>query len=213
MVSHDRPGKSGPQTALRRRHSPKGEGRREAILSAAMQRFAEDGYQSASFAAIAEDVGLSLPGLLHYYPSKVHLLLALLDRRDMETSRTLEGAKLPWRPFLEGLTEVVRRNMEMVGIVRTFVILNAESLTRDHPAEEWFRQRTVLLRNVFSEVLAEGVAAGEIRPHVVPDEIASELIAVMDGLQIQWLRDPQQVDMSAIFSSYVARLAADIAVR
>ncbi|MGO8352400.1 hypothetical protein ACC790_38500, partial [Rhizobium johnstonii] len=50
------------QEEKRRRRSRKGESRRAEILSAAMRRFAEDGYQNAAIGDIARDVGLSLPG-------------------------------------------------------------------------------------------------------------------------------------------------------
>lgn len=210
MATDDSLDDTDPQAMIRRRRSVKGQERREAILTAAMQRFAADGYQNASFAAIAEDVGLTLPGLLHYYPSKVHLLLALLDRRDLESARSLDDLRLPWRPFLEGLVEIVRSNTRMPGVVRAFAILNAESLTQNHPAESWFRQRATSLRDVFRGMLADGIAAGEIRPDVKPDAIAAELIAIMDGLQMQWLRDPQNHDMVGIFAGYIARLVKTI---
>lgn len=200
-------------TETRRRRSLKGEERRQAILAAAMARFATDGYQNASFAAIAEDVGLSLPGLLHYFPTKVHLLLALLAQRDLESAKALDDLKLPWRTLLAGLVDLVRRNTDIVGVVRAFAILNAESLTRDHPAEDWFRERSAALMGVFGGVVADGIAAGEIRPEVRPDDIAAELIALMDGLQMLWLRDPQRVDMVSIFSSAIDRLVAAIELR
>ncbi|MNO00307.1 hypothetical protein D3C81_2201740 [compost metagenome] len=37
--------------------------------------------------------------------------------------------------------------------------------------------------------------------------LATEIFAVMDGLQIQWLRAPEQVDVSATFDAYLQRLA------
>ncbi|WP_137129488.1 TetR/AcrR family transcriptional regulator [Rhizobium sp. FY34] len=197
----------------RHRRSLKGEERRQAILTAAMARFAADGYQNASFAAIAEDVGLSLPGLLHYFPTKVHLLLAILARRDLESAKALDNLRLPWRPLLVGLVEQVRRNTESAGVVRAFAILNAESLTRDHPAEVWFRDRSAVLMAIFGDVVADGIAAGEIRPEVRPDDIAAELIALMDGLQMLWLRDRQRVDIVSIFSGAIDRLVAAIEIR
>src|SRR4051794_35478696 len=57
----------------------KGRARREQILYAAQTAFASRGYRGASIAAIAEDVGLSEPGLLHYFPSKATLLLETLE--------------------------------------------------------------------------------------------------------------------------------------
>ncbi|MEG1678687.1 MAG: helix-turn-helix domain-containing protein, partial [Stenotrophomonas sp.] len=69
-----------PITRARRR-SPKGEKRRQQILDAAMRVFARDGYSNASIAEVATDVGLTLPGLLHYFPSKTDMLLAVLEVR------------------------------------------------------------------------------------------------------------------------------------
>ncbi|WP_165216986.1 TetR/AcrR family transcriptional regulator [Affinirhizobium pseudoryzae] len=191
---------------VRRRRSPKGEERREAILRAAMARFAEDGFQNASFAAIAQDAGLTLPGLIHHFPTKVDLLIALLARRDVETDNVQDIHVTAWRQFLRGLVDVVRRNMEIAEVVRAFAVLNVESLTRNHPAENWFIERTNALRQRFAMAIAEGIKSGEIRADVSAEAIAAELIALMDGLQILWLRAPDTVDMASIFGHHIERL-------
>lgn len=195
---------------VRRRRSPKGEERREAILRAAMARFAHDGFQNASFAAIARDAGLTLPGLIHHYPTKVDLLVALLAWRDAETDQVQDIHIASWKQYLQGLVEVVRRNMRMVEVIRVFAVLNTESLTRNHPAEAWFVERTASLRKRFASVIAHAVEAGEIRADVCGEAIAAELIALMDGLQVLWLRSPETVDMAGIFASHIERLIRDI---
>ena len=35
------------------------------------------------------------------------------------------------------------------------------------------------------------------------DALAAEIIAMMDGLQVQWVLDPEQVDMAAAFADYI----------
>lgn len=199
-----------PGAKVRRRRSPKGDARREAILRAAMGRFAEDGFQNASFAAIAQDVGLTLPGLIHYYPTKVDLLVALLARRDLETEQAQHDSGAAWRPFLRGLVDVVRKNMEIAEVVRVFAVLNVESLTRNHPAQSWFVERTDALNNRFAAVIAQGIAKGEIRGDVCAKAVATELMALMDGLQVLWLRSPETVDMAMIFGHHIERLIKDI---
>lgn len=199
---------------IRRRKSVKGQIRRAEILDAAMRHFADDGYQSASFAAIAEDVGLSLPGLLHYFPSKVDLLLAILDKRDIDSTPMLtKNGESNWHYCLLGLVDVVRRNQTIAGVVRTFAVLNAESLTRNHPAEAWFATRLHDVKATLVNHLHSGVENGELKSDLDVESLASELIAMMDGLQMLWLRQPNEFDMAAIFAAYVNRLIDTIAIR
>jgi len=36
--------------------------------------------------------------------------------------------------------------------------------------------------------------------------VASEILAMFDGLQLQWLLDPAAVDMTAVFEDFRSRL-------
>ena len=58
------------------------EERRAEIVRAALEVIAERGYRGASLAAVAERVGLTQQGLLHYFPTKDALLVAVLEERD-----------------------------------------------------------------------------------------------------------------------------------
>jgi AcrR family transcriptional regulator len=198
---------------VKRRKSPKGVIRREAILTAAMQHFAKDGYQNASFASIAADVGLSLPGLLHYFPTKVDLLLAILEKRDIESTSATGEDYADWRKVLLGLIDVAKSNREVPQVVQAFSVLNAESLTKDHPARTWFASRASQVKGNFVQSLQRGIEAGELKPDINSEYVAAELISIMDGLQILWLRSPQEFDMVKVFSDYIHRLIASIECR
>ncbi len=197
----------------KKRKSPKGMIRREAILAAAMQHFAKDGYQNASFAAIAAEVGLSLPGLLHYFPTKVDLLLAILEKRDIESASAVGEEYADWHKVLLGLVEIARANQKIPSVVQVFAVLNAESLTTDHPASAWFAARVSHLQKNLVSSFQKGVAAGELRQDIDPHSIAAELISMMDGLQMLWLRSPEEFDMVTVFSAYVDRLIEAIEAR
>jgi hypothetical protein len=41
-----------------------------------------------------------------------------------------------------------------------------------------------------------------------PRELAAQVVAMMDGLQIQWLREPDTVDLVAAWQSAAGRLFA-----
>ena len=59
--------------------------RRQAILAAAHAVFAAHGYRGGSLQDVADRVGMSQTSLLHYFPSKSELLLAVLNWRDSIT--------------------------------------------------------------------------------------------------------------------------------
>lgn len=169
-----------------------------------MDVIAERGYRGTSLAAVAERVGLTQPGVLHYFPSKEHLLIGVLEARDRwDTAAFLAGSSESAR--LSHLAQLVEFNAERPGVVQTFTVLAGESTTGEHPAREFFTERyaevraalAALLRNEFGERLAGGLT---------PEQAAPLLIAVMDGLQTQWLLDPEAVDMPAGFRNFIALL-------
>ncbi|MBY5440615.1 TetR/AcrR family transcriptional regulator [Rhizobium leguminosarum] len=198
------------QDEKRWRRSRKGEARRAEILSAAMRRFAEDGYQNAAIGDVARDVGLSLPGLLHHFPTKVDLLLAILDKRDLECESLIGPYRSDLRGLLKGMVGVFHRNAEMIEVIRTFAILNAESLMKDHPAKAWFLDRATQLQEDIAATFELAVADGSIDGKIDGRAIAAELIAVMDGLQMLWLRDPTRFDMVGGLEAYVGRLLTSL---
>ena len=52
------------------------------ILDAAERVFGESGFRQGSFKDVADAVGLTLQGVLHYFGTKEDLLRATLDRRN-----------------------------------------------------------------------------------------------------------------------------------
>jgi len=196
---------SGPKLSARGRQ------RRQEILAAAMRIYGRDGYDNAALASVAREVGLTLPGLLHYFPSKVDLLLAILEERDSGLTGGCIDPRTGWRELLDKLRQINRANLDLAVVVRAFSILNAESLTEGHPAAIWFRDRARHVAGQIAAPLAAAQARGEIRSSPPASEIAAELIALWDGVQVLWLRDPGRFDMVGIFETYLARLEADLA--
>jgi AcrR family transcriptional regulator len=192
--------------ATRRGGYAKGRERRDAILAAANDVFASQGFHKASLSSIATRVGLSDAGLLHHFPSQEHLLLELLELRHEHDAERVARALGEHTGFLDALLGLCRENQETAGLVRLFTILSAESVDDDHPAHDWTVERYRALRARFATRLEgeqrEGRIAGDLDPHA----LAPQLIAMFDGLQLQWLLDPDEVDLAAVFADFLARL-------
>jgi hypothetical protein len=59
-------------------------------------------------------------------------------------------------------------------------------------------------------VAGEVSKPGEIRQDVDCHSLAAEIIAIVDGLQVQWLLNPDQVDMTTVFLDYINRIRRSI---
>jgi AcrR family transcriptional regulator len=177
--------------------------RREEILQAAMELISERGYRRTSLAAVAERAGLTQQGLLHHFPTKELLLVAVLEARDRWDLASAAAHSDAWRTGT--LAQLVDYNATRPGIVRTYTVLSADSVTEDHPAREFFESRFRVVRAAMAGVLR--AEFGETLPGgLTPERAAPLLVAVMDGLQLQWLLDPENVDMPSSFRDFLALL-------
>lgn len=204
MLSADTP-------STRHRGYVTGDARRERILAEATREFAENGYRGASLGEIAKRAGLSQPGLLHHFRSKQDLLVAVLQRRDeidLWVYSTAEGRLPEGLACLEALIRLAEHNTHNPGIVQLFVVLTGESVSPEHPAHGWARERYGRMRERLATELRNGIDAGELRADIDVGSCASKLIALLDGLQTQWLLDPDSIDMPAILREFVDDLKA-----
>ncbi|THA68599.1 TetR/AcrR family transcriptional regulator [Streptomyces sp. A0958] len=190
-------------TGEERRGYAKGRAKREEILDQAMAMFGEAGYRGASLRVIATRCGISHPGLLHHFPTKQSLLLAVLEHRDAVDGEWLEAGRPTGVDRLRRLVDLAALNAQRRGIVELFCVLSAEATSADHPAHAYFveRYRGSVLSTAVS--YAEARDKGVLREGIAPEEAAQQLIALMDGLQTQWLLSGGATDMAGVLRAYV----------
>jgi AcrR family transcriptional regulator len=180
--------------------------RRQQIVDAAVEVFSSVGYRKGSLRDVAGKVGLSQPGLLHHFPSKEHLLAAVLGWRD-DVTANLMGDPLPQGiEFLRGLVRVAEHNATTPELVELHVIVSAEGTSADHPLRDYFVGRYAYVVGHTREAFERAAAEGQLRPGTDCASAARTLIALMDGLQIQWLLDRDGVDMAGDLRRYLQPL-------
>ncbi len=167
----------------------KGETKRAEILRVALEIFAEEGYRGTSLRKVAARCGLSLPGVMHYFESKEDLLVQVLRRRD-----EVEKERMAERTGLGGPLDTLREGMRTPGLVELFVSLAASAGEDGHPAQEFFPQRYEELRAMLTRRVQEAMDDGELASPIPAERLAVLLLAVADGIQLQWLSD-RSLDM------------------
>jgi AcrR family transcriptional regulator len=170
----------------------KGLAKREEILDAALEVIARNGYRRTSVRELAAAVGLSQAGLLHYFASKEELFAEILLRRDAVDLASGDDVA---EPALEALVRIVRHNAEVPGLVQLYAQYSVEAAHPDHPEHSAFADRYARIRQFLLDDLTARQAAGELPAQLDARVVANLLIAVSDGLQTQWLLDPE-LDMA-----------------
>lgn len=197
------------QTQPRRTQAERTRVSREKIIQSAIEAFAQKGFRGTKLADIAKAADLTEPGLLHHFPSKTRLLMEVLKERDRIDSERMQATlQKNGNHFLDAGIELVEHNQTVPGLVQLFNLLVAESISPDHPAHEFFIERYQRGRENWVIAIAQAQQAGEVRSDISPETLAVLLFAMMDGLQVQWLMEPDKIDMSNLFRVMMDMLRA-----
>ncbi|WP_194909634.1 TetR/AcrR family transcriptional regulator [Catenulispora rubra] len=168
----DAPAKRGPYA--------KGLARRAQILDAALAAYASSGPQGPSLRSIADTVGLTEAGVLHYFDSKDELLVEILAARDRADVAAFDLTTL------EGAWALLEHAAETPGLVKLLLDMATASVSPEHAAHDFMKARSEVVLAMIGKNL------GDEEPWK-----ARVMLAAMEGLGIQWLRDPSSVDMVA----------------
>ncbi|GAA4684695.1 TetR/AcrR family transcriptional regulator [Frondihabitans cladoniiphilus] len=193
-------------TTEARRRGPRGPyaksaERRAAIVEAASGVFAARGYRAGSFQEVADVVGMSQTSLLHYFPSKQALLLAVLDHRDSLLGGSVQ--RTPGPDFRTGVLRQAEYNSGVPGLIELYSVLAGEAATQDHPGRAWFIERFTTLRGNYEAEFQALKDAGRLRDGIDPARAAAGFVALWDGIQLQWLLDPEAVDVVAVLRDHL----------
>ena len=190
-----------------RRSYPKGVRRRRQILESAIALFAQRGVDRASLRSVGEAIGVSHTALRHYFSSRDELLV--------EVYRTHEALSFSDTQAAAGaavgeMVEAAKRNRSIPGLVELYATLSTDALQEEHAVtREFVRDRFRSLRETLAARIESGQRAGRIAADIDPADAAALVIAASDGLQIQWLLDPETVDVGRSLSILERLLPGD----
>ena len=181
-----------------RRSYPKGVRRRQQILDSAITLLAQRGVDRASLRTVGEAIGVSHTALRHYFSSRDELLVEAYRTHE---ARAAQDAPAASESAVGLIIEAAERNRSIPGLVELYATLTTDALQEQHAVtREFVRGRFRSLREALAGMIASGQQAGRIAPGIDPLDAAALVIAASDGLQIQWLLDPDTVDVGRSLS-------------
>ncbi|MEN9955200.1 MAG: hypothetical protein RLY34_7 [Actinomycetota bacterium] len=184
------------------------EARKQDILKAAFEVFSKNGYRGGSLSQVSEIVGITEAGILHHFRTKANLLIEVLSYRDElagEISGVTESSGLE---FVNGWLNLVDYNISIPGMVELYCIVSAEATAADHPAHRYFQERYEYVINVTTKSMQKIHDDGYMRKNLDPADLGRAIVALSDGLQIQWLLD-RKWDMIDEHKAFFRRILTD----
>jgi len=180
--------------------------KRRLIVESAIRVFGESGYRGGPLRAIAESVGSPASQIISLFGSKNGLLIAVLDHWDLQQ---VDEENTTGLDYVQSLRDRMRYSSKNRQWVEFFLTLGSEATTLDHPAHEYFVDRYEQISDRLQSEILRAAECGEIRPIEagVARVEAQRLSAMMDGLQLQWLLNPD-FDMVTAFDDYLDTVIA-----
>jgi TetR/AcrR family transcriptional regulator, fatty acid metabolism regulator protein len=191
-----------PIAATRRtavlRPQANGVDKRDAILKAATQIFARNGYFQSQVADIARAAGVAAGTVYLYFRSKDDLLVSLFERTMREAlaegRRALAGIEDP----RERLTRIARLHLDRLGRDRELAVVFQVELRQSTKFMERFS--STYLRDylgMIRETIAAGQETGVFRRDVNPTIAAKVFYGALDEMATNWILSRRRYSLRA----------------
>ncbi len=171
--------------------------RRHQIMDAALTVFSHLGFERASMDDIAKEAGVSKGALYLYYKSKdaiIAKLLQLFFDQALKQVKLLAAGEGSVTEQLLAFARVLTREMDRMAAMQPISLQFYAIAARHATIRQHLRAYFADYRALMEEVIQRGIAQGELRADISPAETAVTLTALLEGLALLWLIDPQATD-------------------
>lgn len=198
------------QLKARLGHPEAAEETRARLLAAAAQAFAQTGYAAATLDDVARIAGLTKGAVYWHFKSKMDLFIALMDERIQrqlvampDLTATASHAGDP----VESLAAILTALLASIQADPNWPRLYLEFLA--HSRHEGVGERLsqadhqvqAYTAHLFRRLQQDGVLAADL----APEWLAVFFTALLDGVALAWLKEPQGVEIAA-WTRQLARL-------
>jgi AcrR family transcriptional regulator len=157
--------------------------RREQIVEAATQVFAEKGFRRATIREVARAAGISEGTIYNYFEDKYALLMAILEKLNETERRAEDFEEGMAETFGEFLGEYLRRRMSMMWEKReVFRIVLSEMLVNAELRELYLRHVVMPTMRIAEENFRSRIRQGEVRetdPALAVRSVAGAVLGVL----------------------------------
>jgi TetR/AcrR family transcriptional regulator, fatty acid metabolism regulator protein len=185
-------------SARRRPDPPPPAAKRDAILRAAIDVFAERGYFNAQVADVARAAGVAAGTVYLYFRSKDDLLVSIFERTVRETLSAGRSAVHGVADPAERLRRFARLHLGMLGRDRNLAIVFQVELRQSVKFMERFS--STLLRDYLGQIRAaieDGQRSGLFRSELNATKAAKMYFGALDEMATNWILSKRRYNLES----------------
>jgi AcrR family transcriptional regulator len=179
--------------------------RRQALVAAAYQRIAADGFEGLRTRDVARDVGVNIATLHYYFPTKEALIRSVIGHAMQRFTETMPGDGSPvelLRGHLRALATLLKHDQQLWAVIGELVL----RAPRDAELGRIFRQTDGYWHRTLRELIARCIEQGAVDPALNPDEVAALMIAAIKGLSLPTVAGFQPQVTDQVFRQFTRLL-------
>ena len=181
-----------------------------ALLRAAVDLIAERGWERTTLAAIGDTAGYSRGLVTQRFGSKEGLLWAVIGRMRGDWSADTLRPRIGEQVGIDALRTLLAVYLDTVERAPNSIRAYYALLMQANGSQPALRAKVAELHRAERESiagwLAAGQAAGTVRTDVDVRAEAAVFLGVLRGVTVQWLVDPDGVDLVAALTEYGSTL-------
>ncbi|HYR29971.1 MAG TPA: TetR/AcrR family transcriptional regulator [Thermoanaerobaculia bacterium] len=175
----------------------RGTSKRERILRASVDVFAEFGYFNAKVAQIAKAAGVADGTIYLYFDGKEDLLMTIFREHTRNYLKSLEQGLANVNRAEERLRIAVRHHLETLGRDRALAVVSQVELRHSLKFMSLFSQQEVKdYLNVIRRIVEYGQQQESFRRNVHPRLVANAIFGVLDEMVTKWILSEKEYDLA-----------------
>ena len=201
---------------VRRSNEERREHSIQQVLSAALRLFVSKGYENATIDTIAAEAGLTKGAVYFYFKGKAALLHALLDDAEQlyaeifsQLKSSGENPIKQLEMFVDWCAETGAENQELLVLP---ILVSLQAMGKDANIAEHLERMYARYHNEMARITRDGQRLGIFDDRVPVKERAAVLVALTDGMLLEWYRFSHRLDGRALAESAKAQILSGLGV-
>jgi len=183
------------------------------ITRAAYEIIAKNGYENITVQDIADHAGFSKGIVYYYFRSKddvmvslFNSIIAVIDGKFADVRREVPDPRRQLENVIRISLDIVNEHIEFYRVIMVFwTQIHHKQLMREVNAKLFSHWR-----HEIEMILELGMTRGVFRPDLVTNVVASSIISRVMGVSLQYIFDPDVVDLKAMREEVVEEVLSKV---